>query len=726
MIFPLGLFDGPLVFPFDLPTFDSITPPVSEHPFLADEFHVRWSQLVPENVEADIEAAITQAEARIEVICTTGKEDATYESTFGALENASEALDRGWGRLNHLDSVRDHKDQRDVLNKMLPRVSAFSSSVPLNAELWSALKAFADSPAARELDPIRARYVEETCAEFRDAGADLPSEQKERMAQLQIELAEVTQKFSENVLDSTNTFALLIEDEARLAGLPETAKAGALADAKSKDLATDEHPKWRFTLQHPSMGPVFQYADDDELRRELYQGNSLVGFHGEHDNSELIWKIVHLRQEKAELLGFPNFADLTLQRRMARDGASALKFVENLHERIAEAFRKEGAQLEAYKAGKAGGEPTPLEPWETGYWAEKQRKELYDFDDEDLRPYFRVEKVMAGLFGLATRLFGISITPREITCHKSGASPSNGTVEVWDPEVTFYELHDAESGEHLGSFYADWHPRESKRNGAWMNFLETGLPAQDGSGRKPHLGLICGNMTKPVGDQPALLAHFEVETIFHEFGHLLHQLLSEVPVKGLSGVRVPWDFVELPSQIMENFCWNRESLDFFARHHETGDPIPDELFAKMIAARNYMSATAFMRQLAFGKLDLELHLHLSTYTGRDLDEVDREILAGYKVPLANNPPTMARRFTHLFGSSTGYAAGYYSYKWAEVLDADAFTRFRDEGVLNGETGRSFRETILSKGNSKSPDDLYRDFMGRDPELLPLLKRSGLA
>lgn len=458
----------------------------------------------------------------------------------------------------------------------------------------------------------------------------------------------------------------------------------------------------------------------------VFEGRGSIGRSGKFDNSTLVWEIVRLRQEKAELLGFANFADLNLQRSMVGNGSSALGFVEDLHERIVDAFRNECLQIESYKARKTGKEVNRLEPWEVSYWAEKQRKEQYDFDDEDLRPFFQVDNVMEGLFGLTSRLFGVTITPRRGIFVESGSSHSGEEVEVWHPEVSFYDLHDSESGELLGSFYADWHPRESKRSGAWMNYLETGLPGSGDNERKPHLGLITGNLTKPIGDQPALLTHSEVETIFHEFGHLLHQLLSDVPVKSLSGVNVPRDWVELPSQIMENFCWDRDSLNFFARHHETGDPIPDELFEKMIAARNYLSASTTMRQLALGKLDLELHTQPAAYLDRDLDEVDQEILENYKAALASPTPTIARQFNHLFDSPGGYAAGYYSYKWSEVLDADAFTRFRAEGVLNPDTGRAFRDHILSKGNSRPVDELYRDFMGRDPELQPLLERNGLA
>ncbi len=695
------------------------------HPFLADDFHVRWSTLVPQAIEPDIRHALAVAREKIEAICQIEPGAETFDNTFGALEQATEELDRGWGRLNHLDAVCDEPAQRAGLNAMLPEVSGFYASIPLDDRLWTVLKAFGESPAAATLPPVEKRFVTETMLDFVQAGADLPPDRKERVAAIEAELSQLTKRYSENVLDSTNAWDLVIEDEAKLAGLPASAKAAALANAKAKGLATDEKPAWRFTLQMPSMFPLMQHLDDDGIRRQVWEASVKVAAEGERDNTALVWDILRLRQEKSALLGHGHFADLTLQRRMARDGETALQFVENLHDRVAPFLHEEYRTLCDYKARKTGEPVDGLQPWEFAYWSEKRRKEEYDLDDELLRPYFPVDRVMAGMFELCSRLFNITIRERETVYYEPGTRidgiPADA-IETWHPEVKFYDLLDGASGEHLGSFYADWHPRESKRGGAWMNCLRTGLPHP----REPHLGLITGNMTPPVDGKPALLTHGEVETIFHEFGHLLHGLLSEVPVRSLAGTNVPWDFVELPSQIMENFCWDRRSLDFFARHHETGAPIPDTLYDRMIAAKNYMSATAFMRQLAFGKLDLELHIHLDRYAGRDLDEVDREILASYRVPLKTDTPSMARRFNHLFSSPTGYAAGYYSYKWAEVLDADAFTRFQENGVIDPESGLAFREHILSKGNSEPVDELYRRFMGRDPELEPLLVRSGLA
>lgn len=693
------------------------------HPFLAPDFHVRWSTLVPEAVEPDIRHAQEISKNAIEAICAQDLTAATYESTFHALEQATEELGRGWGRLNHLDSVCDSPAQREALNRMLPDVTEFYASLALNERLWNALKAFGESPAVEELSAVRKRFVEETLEDFRLSGADLPPDKKQRIAEIEAELSKLTKQYAERVLDSTNAWELVLTDESKLAGLPESAKAAAAANARAKGVATDDKPAWRFTLQFPSMFPIMQHLHDDGIRRQVWEASTRVGGYGEYDNTELVWKILELRHEKAGILGHSHFADLTLLRRMARSGEGALGFIENLHSRIVPAFHADFKQLAQYKAAKCGQPIDALEPWETAYWAERQRQENYDLDDEALRPYFPVDGVMSGMFEIASRLFGISIQQKEtifISPDSQPSTPNSQLIEVWHPEVSFYEIHDSETGKHLGSFYADWHPRESKRGGAWMNSLHTGGPGE------PHLGLIVGNMSPPVDGKPALLTHGEVETIFHEFGHLLHGMLSDVPVKSLSGTNVPWDFVELPSQIMENFCWDRQSLDLFARHHETGEVIPEDLFAKMIAAKNYLSASAFMRQLSFAKVDLELHIHFDQWQGKDLDAVDREILAEYRAPLKTDTPTMLRRFNHLFSSPTGYAAGYYSYKWSEVLDADAFTRFQKEGVLNPETGRAFREHILSKGNSAPADELYRRFMGRDPELEPLLVRAGLA
>ncbi len=692
------------------------------HPFLAPDFQVRWSTLTPEHIEPDIGHALTEAKRRIEAICDQDPSSATYESTFLALEKATEELGRGWERLNHLDSVCDNPAQREALNRMLPDVTDFYSSIALNARLWNVLKNVGDGADIGRLDPVGKRFVDETLADFRQSGADLAPPQKERVAAIESLLSKLTKQYAERVLDSTNAWDRVITDETQLNGLPESARAGAAANARGKGVSTDESPAWRFTLHFPSLFPVMQHAHDEALRRDVWEASSKVGGYGEYDNTALVWQILKLRHEKAAILGHRHFADLTLLRRMARTGSSALDFIQNLHARILPAFLADYRQLANYKAAKTGRAVDALEPWETAYWAERQRQENYDLDDEVLRPYFPVDGVMSGMFEIASRLFGITIRQLETVFIDPSPAPlphSQPAIEVWHPEVSFFEIHDSRTQAHLGSFYADWHPRESKRGGAWMNSIHTGGPGE------PHLGLIIGNMSPPVDGKAALLTHSEVETIFHEFGHLLHGMLSEVPVKSLSGTNVPWDFVELPSQIMENFCWDRQSLDLFARHHETGEPIPDELFAKMISARNYLSASAFMRQLSLAKLDLELHIHLEAWLGTELDSVDRELLADYRPPLKSETPSMLRRFSHIFGSPTGYAAGYYSYKWSEVLDADAFTRFQTEGILNPETGRSFREQILSKGNSAPADELYRRFMGRDPELEPLLVRAGL-
>jgi oligopeptidase A len=597
-----------------------------------------------------------------------------------------------------------------------------------------------------ERAPIRNRLIEETLADFRQQGADLPDGKRTRMAGIESELAQLTQTFSENVLDATNAYQLVITDETRLDGLPERAKNAARADAGSKGISTADKPAWRFTVYQPSVEPVLNYANDASLRRELFEAQLAVGSQAPSDNTPVIPKILALRDEKAVLLGKAHFPDLILARRMAGSGGRALAFVNDLQRRTKPAFDRECVALERFAGITKKDEH--LAPWDVAYQAEKMRQQLHDFDEEALRPYFPADRVFAGLFEVCKRIHGITVTERE-----TGVGP--GKVEVWHEDVKFYDVHDA-NGTHLGSFYSDWYPRESKRAGAWMDALYTGGPHTDvpagdagsaegardaggaggarssgspgGSGGwAPHLGLICGNITPPVGGKPALLNHREVETIFHEFGHMLHHLFGAVPVKSLNGTNVAWDFVELPSQIMENWTWEREGLDLSARHYETGEKIPDELFRRMIAARNFRSACAQMRQLSFGTAELLLHVSAGEFKRQpDVEPGIRRLTADCLIPTTPPARTHVNRFNHLFASPVGYASGYYSYKWAEVLDADAFTRFQREGIFNEATGKSFRETILSKGNSEDAAKLYRDFMGRDPDVEALMKRNGLA
>ena len=684
-----------------------------DNPFLDPAFHIRWTELKPEAVQPSIDEAIGRAEAALAAIESEAGAP-TFENTMRALDAATDELNRAWNRVSHLQAVADTPALREAHNGVLPRVSAFFARVPLRPALWARLKRFSETAEARSLGPVPSRFLAETLAEFREAGADLPDEGKRRLEAIQAELSQITQRFAENVLDATNAWQLVVTDEPRLAGLPAHAKARAESEARAKGLADDGRPAWRFTLHGPSLEPFMTYVEDDALRAEMWAAGTGLGGAAPHDNTPLIPRILELRAEKARLLGKDSFADLVLSRRMAKSGARALAFIEDMRVRCAAAFARECRELEESKARERGAPAALLAPWEIPFRAERLRRLHYAFDEEQLRPYFPMDRVMSGLFEIARRVFGIRVA----------AHPA-GSVETWHPDVIFYDVHDGR-GRHVGSFYADWHPRESKRGGAWMSGLITGGPQRDGS-RLPHLGIICGNLTPPAPGRPALLSHREVETIFHEFGHLIHHLLGEVEIKSLNGTNVAWDFVELPSQIMENWCWERDGLDLFARHHETGEPIPGPLFEKMTAARNFRSACAAMRQVSFAKMDLLMHMRSGEFGGAgDVEERVRSWVADCLIPTAPRSPTIVRRFTHLFADPVGYAAGYYSYKWAEVLDADAFTRFRREGIFNERVGREFVERVLSRGNSADPAELFRSFMGRDPDIAALLERSGLA
>lgn len=652
-------------------------------------------------VEEAVDDAISLAGGRINAISDLSLAEVNFANTVLELDRATESLDRAWSYIGHLDSVSNTPAFREAHNAALPKVTEFYSAIPLNAELWKRLEAVDPQEAEQQKCGFGKRLLDETVADFVESGARLDPADKQRLLVINNELSRVAQKFSENVLDSTNAWERFIENADDLRGMPESALDAAREDA----IAKGRPDAWRLTLQAPSIIPVMQYAENESLRREVWEAANGIGWSDPYDNSSLVLEILMLRDEKARLLGKRNFADCTTARRMARSGDGALGFVEDLHARVAPAFQAEVKALRAFKAEQTGQPEEPLEPWETSYWAEKLRQQQYAFNEEELRPWFPLNRVIDGLFEIAERLFSVRIRCAE--------PPS-----VWHESVMYFEVRDID-GKLLGSFYTDWHPREGKRSGAWMNPLILGV------GEQPHVSLLCGNLSKGTGGRPALMTHDEVCTIFHEFGHLLHHLLSRSPYRSLGGTNVAWDFVELPSQVMENWCWEREALDLFARNFETGEPIPEDLFRRMTAARNFMAASATMRQLSFAKLDLEIHRRVDEVVSMGLEAFADKFLAGYRAELKTPTPSMLRRFTHLFGDATGYAAGYYSYKWAEVLDADAFTRFRQEGVLNPDVGRALRQSILERGNTAPPEQLFRGFMGRDPDPEALLRRDGL-
>jgi oligopeptidase A len=674
------------------------------NPLVTIQFRIPFDQIRAEHVEPAIAELLAEARASQKALSeSTGPR--TFENTLLALEAVTEKLDYAMGVIRHLESVATYPELRAAFNAVQPEVSAFYSGITLDPGIWRAIKEFAATPEAASLTGTRKRFLSKTVDSFRRQGADLDQAGKARLEQIDVELSRLTTKFSENVLDATNAWELIVTDEARLSGLPPTAVDAARANAQSKGLEQG----WRFTLQAPSYTPLMTYLDDRSIRRQAWHASSVRATAEPHDNRENLAKILELRKAKASLLGFSSFADLVLEDRMAHTGAAAYAFVNQLKQKTEKRFHEENDELHAFRQQIEGPHAAEPQPWDVAYYAEKQRAALYDFDEEALRPYFPLTSVVDGMFSIVKELYGIQVV------EESG-------VPVWDPQTKFYSILDAD-GAKLGSFYADWYPRENKRGGAWMDAFLTGVPKAGVF--EPHLGLICGNLTPPIGSKPALLTHREVETIFHEFGHLLHHCLSRVEVKSLAGTNVPWDFVELPSQIMENWCWERQSLDMFARHYETGAPIPDDLYQKMRRARNFRSANAQMRQLGLATVDLALHIEYSPAKDADPISYARSILQQFTPAPLPEDYAMIAAFTHLFSSPVGYGAGYYSYKWAEVLDADAFTRFQREGIFSRQVGQAFRENILSKGDSRDPAESYRAFMGRDPDLNALLQRSGL-
>ncbi len=683
------------------------------NPLLSDDYRIPFHRIRAEHVEPGIGRALAEAQADVDDLAAETASP-TWENTIDRLDQATDRLGRRIAPVSHLVAVAETRELRQAYNAVLPEISAFWSRLPLNEDLWRRVKAFAEGPDAERLKGIRRRHLRRTVQEFRRAGADLPAGDKERLEAARIELAQLQQKFSENVLDATAEYELHVEDERRLQGVPAAAKRRARARAREKGLEG-----WLLTLDYPSVEPILKYCRDRELRREIHVAYTTRCREGDHDNRVVMARILRLRDEIARILGYESFSDYKLEDRMARNGARAIAFERDMVERTRPYWFRDVELLREHARGHGIEE---LEPWDVSFVMEQLRKKRYEIDDEALRPYFPLEQVLEGLFEIVRRTFGFQVEERSIE-------------EVWHPDVRYYEISD-EDGTHLGSFYTDWFPRKEKRQGAWMDNFITGGP-HDG-GFAPHLGVICGNFTPPDEERPALLTHREVETTFHEFGHLLHHCVSKVEIPSRAGINVAWDWVELPSQLMENWAWEREALDLFARHFESGDPFPEDLFLRMVAARRFMGGWAQMRQLSFGTVDLALHdelapkLHteygkegaddtVNVRQGAAVMDFARERFLDFSPSPRFADLHIVPSFTHLF--SGGYAAGYYSYLWSEVLDADVFTRFKREGIFNRETGRAYVETILSRGDSEEPDVLFREFMGRDPSPDALLERN---
>ena len=670
------------------------------NPLLSEDFRIPFDRIRPEHVEPGVREILKRGQERIDQMARERRRH-SGDNTVGALDEITRWVDERTKPVGHLLAVNETKALREAYNAVLPEISAFWTRLPLNQQVWDRIKGYAALPEASRLTGIQRRHLDKTLLDFRRAGADLNPADKARLEALKVELVQVERKFSENVLDATAKWELNVTDERSFDGVPESHAARFRAAAAEKGLEG-----WLLTLDHPSVEPILKYARDRGLRETVHRAYVTRCRDGEFDNRALVVRILELRQEVAALLGYADYADYRLEDHMVKSGARAVGFEHEMTGLTRAYWERDVAELRAH-ARELGLDP--LLPWDVAYVQESLRRKDYDIDDEALRPYFPLERVMDGMFGIVKRVFGLSVEAKT-------------NEQVWHPDVRYYEIRD-ERGTLLGSFYSDWFPRKEKRQGAWMNDLRTGGPLPNGR-FDPHLGVICGNFTPPQSDEPALLTHREVETVFHEFGHLLHHCTSRVPIRARSGLNVPWDWVELPSQFMENWCWERGALDLFAAHWQTGAPVPQDLFERMVAARRYMGGWAQMRQLSFGTVDLSLHVDYAPRADKSPDGVmafARDRFMEFSPDPAFAELHILTSFTHLF--SGGYAAGYYSYLWSEVLDADAFTRFRDEGIFNPATGRAYLESILSRGDSDDPERLFREFMGRDPDPAALLERN---
>jgi oligopeptidase A len=660
------------------------------NPLLQYQVPIPWDLIQPAHILPAVQHHLKVAEARRTAYLNAAA-PRTWENTIIARDAIGEDLARAFALVAHLQSVNSSPELRKEFNAAQPLVNRFQSALALDTAIYEKVTAYAATPEAKSLTGVRQRYLQVILDEYRRSGVSLPAGKRARVLELRQELSRLSTQFGQNALDSANAFEVYVTDEAQLAGLPASAKQGAAAGAKAKG-----REGYRFTLQAPSYGPVMAYAENAALREKLYRAQTTIASSGSWDNRPVVAQTLALRRELATLLGYQNFADYQTELRMAKSGQKVKEFLGDLEEKTRPFFAAEEKALRAIAPD--------LRAWDLAYLTQKLRQEKFAFNPEELRPYFELDRTLTGMFALVQKLYGIRVCERK-------------DLPVWHSQVRAFEIAEA-SGAPLATFYADFFPRESKRSGAWMNQF---LVGENGT---PHIGVIVSNITPPNASGKALLLHREVSTLYHEFGHLLHLALAAGPIRRLNGTSVAWDFVELPSQIMENFTWEKDVLKTFAVHHETGEPLPEALFEKMSAARTFAAAAAQMGQLSRGTLDILLHSDYRVDGDFGAPEVyGRQIAQRFSMAKVEPEECPVCNFSHVF--SGGYAAGYYSYKWAEVLDADAFTKFKVSGVVSREVGEAFRKTVLSQGNQQPADVLFRNFMGRDPDPASLLRRSGL-
>jgi peptidyl-dipeptidase Dcp len=668
--------------------------------FVGFDAAVPFDQIQLEHYKPALEESIKLAKQNVEALKKNPAEP-NFENVIVALETCSERMGLVGLIFHNLETAHGNDEMMKIAPDIYQMSAAFGSDVSLDPEIFKKIKAVYDKKDTLKLNTEQNSLLEKTYKSFVRNGALLDQAAKDKLRAIDQELAGLSPKFGENVLKATNAFELWIENKSDLDGLPESAIEAAAMAAEKKG----QKGKWLFTLQYPSFSPFVTYAKNRSLREKLSRASSSKAFQDSFDNQENIKKIVSLKYERAQILGFKNHAEFVLEERMAKNSETVTQFLKRLVDAGKAAGTRDLQELKDFAKAQDG--ITDIQPWDVAYYSEKLKEEKYAFNEEELRPYFKLENVVQGVFEHANKLYGIHFK-------------ENTSIPVYHPEVRTYEIYENGTNRYMGLFYTDFFPRETKKSGAWMTtFREQGL--HDGTVKRPHIAIVC-NFTKPTATKPSLLTYDEVRTLFHEFGHALHGILADGTYPSVTGTSVYWDFVELPSQIMENWVGEKEGLDVFAKHYETQQPIPAELVAKLKRLQKFMTGWMMMRQLQFASLDMAWY----TTDPKKISDVDAfETQATQDTRLMPKLPgtNASCSFAHIFAG--GYSAGYYSYKWAEVLDADAFEYFLEKGIFSAEVAQKFKENILTKGGSEHPMELYKKFRGREPDPNALLRRDGL-